>query len=151
MLKRILIVTLAVASVALAQGKKGGGGGGGGQAPMMGASVSKMDMFTQILKLDKDEKKQVKTVMDEAQKEAMPVRDQMEKGRLAIATAVAANKQDDVDAAIKTYATAETQMAGLEMGAFAKIYQALDKEQQAKSPQVFAMFPGIFKGKNWNE
>ena len=152
MLKRILFVTLVVATLAFAQGKKGGGGGGGGGGgmPMMGP-VNKMDMFTQVLKLDKDEKKQVKTVMDEAQKEATPVRDQMEKGRLALATAVAGGKQEEIDAAIKTYASAEAQMAAIEMGAFAKIYQALDKEQQAKSPQVYVMFPGIFKNKNWSE
>jgi Spy/CpxP family protein refolding chaperone len=151
MVKKILLITLAVSTLALAQGKKGGGGGGGGSMPMMGGSTNRMETFTTILKLDKDEKKQVKTIMDDAQKEAMPVRDQMEKGRLAIAQAVAAGKQEDVDAAVKTYAAAETQMAGIEMNAFAKVYQALDKEQQAKSPAIFNMFPGIFKGKNWTE
>jgi hypothetical protein len=152
MMKRILFLSLAMAALTFAQGKKGGGGGGGqSNMSMMPGSVSKMDQFTQILKLDKDEKKQVKTVMDDAQKEATPVRDQMEKGRLAIAQAVAAGKQEDVDAAIKTYSAAETQMAGIEMNAFAKIFQALDKEQQSKSPQIFGMFSGIFKNKNWNE
>jgi Heavy-metal resistance len=151
MMKRILFLGLAMTALTFAQGKKGGGGGGQSNAPMMAQSVSKMDQFTTILKLDKDEKKQVKTIMDEAQKEAAPVHEQMEKGRLSIAQAVAAGKQEDVDAAVKTYAAAETQMAGIEMNAFAKIFQALDKEQQSKSPQVFGMFPGIFKNKNWNE
>jgi hypothetical protein len=89
--------------------------------------------------------------MDDAQKEANPVRDQMEKGRLAMAQAVAGGKQEDIDAASKTYATASSQMAGIEMNAFAKVYQALDKEQQAKTQPIFGMFVGIFKGKNWNE
>jgi hypothetical protein len=151
MMKRILFLSLATAALTFAQGKKGGGGGGQSNAPMMAPTVNKMDQFTQILKLDKDEKKGVKTIMDDAQKDALPVRDQMEKGRLAIAQAVAAGKQEDVDAAVKTYAAAETQMAGIEMNAFAKIFQALDKEQQSKSPQIFGMFPGIFKNKNWNE
>jgi hypothetical protein len=150
MLKRILLITLAVATLSFAQGKKGGGGAGP-STPMMGGSTNRMDTFTTILKLDKDERKQVKTIMDDAQKEAAPVRDQMEKGRLAIAQAVAAGKQEDVDAAVKTYAAAETQMAGIEMNAFAKVYQALDKDQQTKSPAIFTMFPGIFKGKNWTE
>jgi hypothetical protein len=151
MLKRILFLSLAMAVLTFAQGKKGGGGGNQQNIPMMMGGVSKMDQFTQILKLDKDEKKQVKTIMDDAQKEAMPVRDQMEKGRLAIAQAVAAGKQEDIDAAVKTYAGAESQMAGIEMNAFAKVFQALDKEQQSKSPQIFGMFAGIFKNKNWNE
>lgn len=151
MVKRILFLSLALAALSFAQGKKGGGGGNQQSIPMMTGSVSKMDQFTQILKLDKDEKKQVKTIMDDSQKEALPVRDQMEKGRLAVAQAVAAGKQEEIDAAVKTYAAAETQMAGIEMNAFAKIFQALDKEQQAKSPQIFGMFTGIFKNKNWNE
>lgn len=151
MLKRILLVGLAMTALVFAQGKKGGGGGGGQSMPMMGGSVGRMDQFSQILKLDKDEKKQVKTVMEDAQKEAAPVRDQMEKSRLAVAEAAAGGKQEDIAAAVKTYAAAETQMAGIEINAFVKIFQGLDKEQQAKSPQVFAMFPGIFNGKNWNE
>jgi hypothetical protein len=153
MIKRLLFVALAVATLAFGQGKGKGGGGGGGQSniPSMGASTSKMDQFTTILKLDKDEKKQIKTIMDDAQKEAAPVRDQMEKGRLAMAQAVAGGKQEEIDAASKAYAAAGTQMAGIEMNAFAKFYQALDKDQQAKTPQIFAMFVGIFKNKNWTE
>jgi Spy/CpxP family protein refolding chaperone len=151
MLKRVLFLALALTALTFAQGKKGGGGGQSNSPMMAAASASRMDQFTTILKLDKDEKKQVKTIMDDAQKEATPVRDQMEKGRLAIAQAVAGGKQEEIEAAVKAYAAAETQMAGLEMNAFGKIFQALDKEQQAKSPQVYAMFPGIFKNKNWNE
>jgi Spy/CpxP family protein refolding chaperone len=151
MIKRVLVLTLAMAALTFAQGKKGGGGGSQGGSPMMQGSTSRMDMFTQILKLDKDEKKQVKSIMDDAQKEAAPVRDQMEKGRLAIAQAVAGGKQEEIDAAVKTYAAAESQMAGIEMNSFSKVFQALDKDQQARSPQIFAMFAGIFKGKNWSE
>jgi Spy/CpxP family protein refolding chaperone len=151
MIRRTLFVGLALAALAFAQGKKGGGGGANMPEIPMAGNTNRMDRFSEILKLDKDEKKQVRTIMDDAQKEAMPVRDQMEKGRLALAQAAAGGKQEEIDAAAKTYAAAESQMAGIEMNAFAKIYQALDKEQQTKSPQIFAMFPGIFKGKNWTE
>ena len=152
MTRRILILTMAVAAAAFAQGKKGGGGGGNqNQMPMPAAKVSRMDMFSQVLKLDKDQKKQVKTTMDDAQKDATPVRDQMEKGRLAVAQAVAAGKQEEIDAAVKNYAAAESQMANIELSAFTKVFQGLDKDQQAQSPQIFPMFTGIFKGKNWAE
>lgn len=117
----------------------------------MSPNNNRMDRFSEILKLDKDEKKQVKTIMDDAQKEAAPVRDEMEKDRLSLAQAVAGGKQEEIDAAAKTYASAESQMAGIEMNAFAKVFQALDKDQQEKSPQIFAMFTGIFKGKNWTQ
>lgn len=151
MTRRILLLALAVATLAFAQGKKGGGGGNQNQMPMPAAKVSRMDIFSQVLKLDKDEKKQVKIVMDDAQKDAMPVRDQMEKGRLAIAQAVAGGKQEEIDAAVKSYSDAESQMANIELSAFTKVFQGLDKDQQAQSPQIFPMFTGIFKGKNWAE
>jgi hypothetical protein len=149
---KLFIIGIAVSTLAF--GQRGGGGGGskgGGGGMAQPSSVSRMDQFTQILKLDKDEKKTVKSVMDDAQKEATPVKDQMEKGRLAVAQAVAGGKQEEIDGAVKSYAAAETQMAGIEMNAFAKIYSALDKDQQQKSPQIFQMMPGIFKGKNWNQ
>lgn len=147
---RILFLGLIACSLVLAQGKKGGGGNIP-DMPMMTGSANRMDQISQILKLDKDEKKQVKTIMDDAQKEAAPVRDRMEKTRSAVAEAVGGGKQDQIDAAVKDYASAESQMAGIEMNAFAKLYQTLDKEQQSKSPQVFMMFSGIFMGKNWTE
>jgi Spy/CpxP family protein refolding chaperone len=149
---RLFIIGIAVSTLAFAQrggGSKGGGQNSGGMMPT--GSTSRLEQFTQILKLDKDEKKQVKSIMDDAQKEATPVRDQEMKSRLSIADAVAAGKQEEIDAAVKNYAVAESQMAGIEMNAFAKIYNALDKEQQQKSPTIYQMMPGIFKGKNWNQ
>jgi Spy/CpxP family protein refolding chaperone len=154
MLQRILLVGLLLTAGAFAQGKgKGGGGGGGGQQqmPMMSGPSSRSEMFSDILKLDKDGKKQLKAIMDEAQKEANPVRDEIEKGRLAVADAVAGGKQEAIDAAVKACAAFQSQMAALEMNAFAKLFQSLDKDQQARSPQVFQSFPGIFMGKNWND
>jgi Spy/CpxP family protein refolding chaperone len=148
---KLFIIGIAVSALAFAQGKKGGGGQGGGGGGMMPQTVNRMDQFNQILKLDKDEKKQLKSIMDDAQKEASPVKDQMEKGRLAVAGAVAGGKQDEIDGAVKGYAASESQMAGIEMNAFAKVYKLLDKDQQQKAPQVYAMMPGIFKGKTWTE
>jgi len=45
--------------------------------------------------LNKDQKKQVRSILDDGQKEAMPVRDQLLKGRQSIAQAVAAGKSQD--------------------------------------------------------
>jgi len=97
---RLFIIGIALSTLAFGQGKKGGGGGGGNSPMMQPASTNRMDQFSQILKLDKDEKKAVKTIMDDAQKEATPVKDQMEKGRLTIAQAVAGGKQEEIDSAV---------------------------------------------------
>ena len=146
---RLFIIGIAVSSLAFAQR---GGGKGSGAGPMtQQSSVDRMGQFEQILKLDKDEKKQVRSIMDDAQKDAAPIRDQMAKGRLGVAQAVAGGKQDEIDGAVKSYSAVEMQMAIIEMNAFAKIYKLLDKDQQQKAPQIYAMMPGIFKGKNWNQ
>ena len=88
--------------------------------------------------------------MDDAQKEATPVRDQMEKGRLAIAEAVAAGSRRDRRRDQDLFRRGDADGRHRD-DAFAKIFQGLDKDQQAKSPQIFGIFPGIFKNKNWNE
>jgi len=111
-----------------------------------------MDMMDSILKLNKDQKKQVRTIMDDAQKEASPVREQIAKGEQDLGEMVAAGKsQDEIDKATAAGGTLQAQMAGIEMRAFAKIYQALDKDQQQNAGRVFFMMQGIFNGKNWNE
>ena len=172
MIKKLLFSGLLAATLAFAQGGGGGGGGigeegmggmgsrtgggGGGGGGEMGGGMPRvtptpMERISTLLALNKDQKKQVKGIMDDSQKEAVPVRDQMIKGRQAIAQAVAAGKsQDEIDAAIKEYAAAQTQMAQIELRAVGKIYQALEKEQQAKAGPLLAMVNGIFKGKNWD-
>ena len=141
-------------------GGMGGGGGRGGRGGerggMEGASMnfskSRLEVLTDLLKLNKDQKKGVKGAMDEGQKEATPLREQMAKSHEQIAAAIAAGKgQDEIDAAVKTYAGLEAQMVTIELKAFAKIYSVLDSEQKQKSAPVFQMMSGIFKGKNWNE
>jgi hypothetical protein len=146
---RLFIIGIAISSLAF--GQRGGSKGGGAGPMTQQSSVDRMGQFEQILKLDKDEKKQVRSIMDDAQKDATPVRDQMLKGRLGVAQAVAGGKQDEIDGAVKSYSAVEMQMAIIEMNAFAKIYKLLDKDQQQKAPQIYAMMPGIFKGKNWNQ
>jgi hypothetical protein len=41
-------------------------------------------------------------------------------------------------------------MAEIELKAFAKVFQGLDQDQQARSAILFAMMKGMFSGKNWN-
>jgi Spy/CpxP family protein refolding chaperone len=167
MLKKLLFGGLLAAALAFAQGDRMGGamggesggdaggrpsgGMGGDMGGMPRAMPTPMERMATLLNLNKDQKKQVKGIMDDSQKEALPVRDQMLKCRQAVGQAVAAGKsQDEIDAAIKEYAAAQAQMAQIELRAVAKIYQALDKDQQPKAVQLLALVNGIFKGKNWD-
>src|SRR5436190_1418379 len=99
MMAKLLVAAMLVAALASAQGGRGGGkkgGGGGGGASDFGPRVTnRVDTISEMLKLSKDQKKELKTTMDEAQKEAAPIRDQMAKSRLEIGDAVAASKSQE--------------------------------------------------------
>ena len=150
MMPKLLLIVLLGASLGFAQRKNGGGGEMGGM-PMM-QSQSRLDRIEVALKLNHEQKKQVKSILDDGQKEAAPVRDELVKSELDIGEAVAGGKsQNEIDKAVVAYSELQAQMAGIEMKAFAKIYQALDKDQQPNAGPVFFMMQGIFKTKNWNE
>jgi len=136
----------------MGEGGAGGGRGGSMDLPSVGAGrPSRLDQLTQTLKLNKDQKKEVKSILDEAQKEATPVREQMAKSRAAIGDAIQGGKsQDEINQLVSSEAALESQMAGIELGAFAKIFKGLDKDQQANTRSVFQMMKGMFNGKNWN-
>jgi Spy/CpxP family protein refolding chaperone len=131
----------------------GGGRGGGMDIPSMGSAArpSRLDRMSLALKLNKDQKKSLKTILDDGQKEANPVRDQMAKSRQAIGDAIQGSKSpDEINQLVGSEAVLETQMAQIELKAFADIYKGLDKDQQALTRSVFQMMKGIFSGKNWN-
>src|ERR1019366_4679264 len=153
MLSRILLAGLLASTLVFAQRGGGGRGGGGDIAPRMAfGGGTRLDRLTEALKLSKDQKKDVKAAMDEAQKEATPIQDQMNKSRLAIAEAIAAGKsKEEVDKAVLGEAELETQMTSLELHAFAKVVSSLEVDQKQRGvPAVFAMVKGAFLGKNWN-
>jgi hypothetical protein len=149
---KLLLAGILATTMATAQ--RGGGGKNTSTGPLMPMSgqPDKLSILSDNLKLDKDQKKLVKTVLDEGQKEAGPLRDEAVKSEQAIGEAISTGKsQDAIDQLVKSHAAIESQMAGIEMKAFAKIYQGLDKDQQPKAQVLFQMMNGIFKGKNWNE
>jgi len=153
---RILPTFFLAAGLVMAQrgggGKKGGGGGDMPMAPA--ARPEPLDQLAQILKLNKDQKKDIKGIMDEAQKEATPLRDEMAKGREQVAEAIEAGKsQDEIDKAVKAFSVQEAQMARIEANAFNKILAGLDSDQKANSQALvgtFMFMNGIFRRKNWN-
>ena len=156
MLGRILLMGLLASTLVFAQRGGGGGGGsrggGGGMPSMPMGGSTRLDHMAEAIKLTKDQKKDVKAAMDEAQKEANPIHEQMNKSRLAIAEAIAAGKgQDEIDKAVHAEAELETQMASLELHTFAKVIGFLEVDQKKVGvPIVFAMVRGAFRGKNWN-
>jgi len=151
---RLLLSAILLAGVAAAQGKGGGSRNSGmsNNLPSEPARVNRLDMLGQMLNLSKDQKKDVKTILDDGQKEANPLHDPLSKARAQVAAAIEAGKsQDEINQAIKAYADIQAQMAAIEMKAFAGIYKDLDSGQQQQASRLFAMMTGVFKGKNWTE
>jgi uncharacterized membrane protein len=104
-----------------------------------------------MLKLTKDQKKDLKQIFDEAQKEAAPIHEQMNKARLAVGEAVTTGKApEELQKAAESEGALETQMTLLEMKAFAKFALELEPDQQQRAPQLFQMMRGLFSNKNWN-
>ena len=149
MLSRILLAGLVASTLVFAQR---GGGGRGGSNMSGGVGETRMDRLTSALKLSKDQRKGIKAAMDDAQKEATPIYEQLPKSHLAIAEAIAAGKsQEEVDKAVHHHAELETQIASIELHAFAKAVVFLEPDQKQRGiPLFFAMVRGVFSGKNWN-
>ncbi len=131
---------------AFAQRGGGGMGRGGGGMPMGfpgAARTSKADDIAKELKLNKDQKAELETILNEARTQAMPLLKQVEAGRVAI---VQAHIQKQApDEAVKNLAAADAQMVALEASVLAKIVAKLDDKQKAKAPKAFELMSGIFQ------
>jgi hypothetical protein len=147
----VLAVTLPAAASAP---QRGGGGGGGGFAPA--PQITRLDSLEADFKLTKDQKKAVKTILDDDHKTAAPIREALARTRTAIAAAIQGGKsQADIDAAVNAYAEQAAAMAALEMKALGQVLQALDQNQRSNTDAVrsaFFMMRGIFlDNKKWDE
>ena len=113
---------------------------------------SRLDLLSDTLKLSKDQRKDIKATMDDAQKDAAPVHELIVQRRLEIAGAVAAGKpQEEIAKAVHAEADLDAQMTSIELHAFAKAVAFLEVDQKQRGvPMVFAMVRGAFNGKNWN-
>lgn len=151
---RILSTLFLAAGLLMAQrGSKSGNSGMGGGGMGM-ARPEPLDMLAQMLKLNKDQKKDVKSIMDDAQKELTPLRETMAKDREQIATVIEAGKgQDEIDQAVKTFSGQEAQVTLVESKAFTKIFAGLDADQKVNAQALvntLMMMHELFKRKNWN-
>ena len=149
---RLLLIGLLALTPAFAQ--RGGGGRRGSDsvtdAPLV-ASTNRIDVIEKMFSLNKDQKKAVKLTLDEAQKEAAPVREQLIKAHLTIGGAIQAGRsQEEIDLLVRAQAGLRVRMSEIEFKAFAKIYECLNNVQQTNSPALFQMMRGIFLEKNWN-
>ena len=128
----------------------------GGGAPATPVDQTRLNILESAFKLNKDQKKAVKTILDDAHKNAASVRESLTSTHAAIAAAIQSNKsQDVVDAAVNEYAKQAAAMTALEMQALAQVLQSLDPEQRTNGAGVrsaFFLMRGIFlDNKRWDD
>lgn len=139
-----------VASVALsAQGDRLGSqfdeNGGGDQAASVMRPKTLMEQFVETLKIDaKTQVPAVQEIFSAAQKETIPVVNQMMQLRQRMVNADLADNTAEAQANLEAYTAAATRMATIEAQTFSKVYALLKPNQQSKAPQAFAIMAGIF-------
>jgi Spy/CpxP family protein refolding chaperone len=137
----------------------GGGGGGGGRSSGGGGAVfqaTRLESLEADFKLTKDQKKAVKTILDDAHKSAAPLREALARTRATISAAIQANKaQPEIDSAVNEYAEQAARMTMVEMKSLAQVLQALEPEQRANQAALrsaFFLIRGAFlDNKKWDE
>jgi len=128
----------------------GGGGGGGFQMP------TRLAMLTSAFKLEKEQAQAVKTIVDEAARDAAvaAVRAELATAHAAIGAAIEQHASPDaVDAAIKAYAAASQKMANLELAALAKVVKSLNEPQRGNATAMtsaVSVMRGAFLDKKWD-
>lgn len=145
MFARLLLAALLAAMLASAQGKKGGGNNTnpmGEYRPQ--PRQSKFDLFAEKLKLNKEQKDEARTILSAAMEESLPVRQELEKSRVAIASALIDGKSaDEVKKTMDDYTSAAAQLTGVEAKAFSKLYASLKPNQQPKAGQAFDLLAQV--------
>src|SRR5262249_49806093 len=144
MLVRVFLTAVLAAGIATAQrgggmGEEGGMGGGGmggggmrgegmgagGMSGGMPRRLTKEEILSERLKLNKDQKEEASKILAAAREKAGPVRDQLNKGRQMLVGLMMQKRDDDVKKLMGDYAIVASQMTGIETEAFAKIYALL--------------------------
>jgi hypothetical protein len=145
-----LAVLLAGTHLFAQRGGGGGGRGGGGMA-MMQPPV-RLQALTLAFKLDKEQEKAAKALLDTAYKAAAPTRDGIVKAHAALGDIVAGDDRAGLDPALAAYVELATEMNDLEMTALAGVLRLVPEAQRPApaSDAAVAMMRGAFVGKKWN-
>jgi Spy/CpxP family protein refolding chaperone len=149
------VAGLAAALSGPAHAQRGGRGGGSSGGEFGNFPMSRFQILSDSFALTKDQKKSVKTLLDDAHKGAAGTRDALLAAHAALGAAITANKgQSEIDAAVKEYAHQAAAMSALEMKTLAQLIEQLDPEQRANQSAVrsaFFLMRGIFLDpKKWD-
>ena len=146
-----LMAEMSPVQPALQRGGAGGARAGGG-AMMM--PTDRESVLTAILFLKGDQKKSFKSVMDEAYKNAAPVRDELAKARKVIGELIDQDApSESLSQAAEPYGAQAAAMTAAEMTALAQVLALLSEEQRPNTGTIntsASLMRGAFIGKKWN-
>ena len=122
---------------------RGGMGGGGGMArgPMSPEEREKMmlDSLSDQLGLKKDQKKQLKTVIDRGKENVQPL--QLDSIQVKGQIRAAVKNGADATPLYERYGAVQSQLAAAEARVFADVLAMLDDKQRQKADGVYNMLP----------
>jgi Spy/CpxP family protein refolding chaperone len=150
------ILAIAVLSAALATAQRGGGApssvptgpgatGGEGWGSAKPKWLSPLDQFAAKLKLDKDQRAAVETIVDAAQKAIVPAQQKLVEARkdLALAMLDPKSSPEAVAKCTASYTSLSAQAKAVESTAFGKICALLKPNQLSKAVPAFALMAAL--------
>ncbi|HTS31323.1 MAG TPA: hypothetical protein VMH81_35865 [Bryobacteraceae bacterium] len=145
MYKRLLLVVALATTLAFAQGKGGrnnnmNSGMGGG---MPAARPTRFDQFVEKLRLSKEQRDEVVSILKAAMEQSTDLRSKLEKDRIDLAGAMIESRTDDVKKILDDYTSLSAQYTDIEAKTFGKIYESLKPNQQAKAGQAFELLVAV--------
>jgi Spy/CpxP family protein refolding chaperone len=156
MLRRLLVAGLLSAILAWPQGKRGPANGNGDMgAPVGPPAQTRFDNIANTLNLTKDQRKTVRTILEDGAREATPLREQIGKSRITVGEAIAAGKsEEELKQVARSSSDLAAQLTELELKTFAKVFAVLE-DFQKKDPQTLGrallLMNNMYHSKNWDE
>jgi Spy/CpxP family protein refolding chaperone len=140
MLRRLsLAIALSAALAVVASAQPGRGFPG---------AIDNSEGIARELKLSDAQKAEVNAILDQAQKQTLPLVAKIREGRTAFIDSTMGDKP--VDATLQNITDVYAQVIGIEADAMAKVMAKLDDKQKQKAAKVFTM-SGLFLSGDWRK
>jgi Spy/CpxP family protein refolding chaperone len=136
-----------MAGTALAQRGGGGGGGGFGGGGGRGPQVDRSAVLAAEFKLTPDQKTQIESLFDDAQKQTAPLVQQAMAEQNNMLNAL--TKGQDSAAAVQKLTAIRVQIKMLEVDAMGKAMATFDDKQKQKAARFYDLVAGTFASRNW--
>jgi hypothetical protein len=117
----------------------------GADTPVRVQRQSPFEMFSDKLKLSREQSTEAGNILSAAAQQASPIRGQLDKSRADIAGAMIEGKgEEEVKKLIDAQTALQAQLDGVAADAFSKIFATLKPNQQSKAGQAFEFVAVMF-------